>query len=695
MGTRSLADVPPTSTTMAMNALFFGYSGHSLVTPHAALKQLWWTDECINAKITRPFVLAKLRGEEHAFLDRQLAFGEGLTDDTYMDWILTRAKRLFLILAEIGIPDQIFGCIDDSWDDEDLPVSLNEVQHLQLAYENDEALNKKFYDLQFIYLLRELKAGSHIDYGPKERIPMEYVNTLPPAIHLQTCDRVHLPKDPEHVFMRRKFTMTGSETSGEFFERFAKDVQKAQELVHEHIAPVWGSYTTAEKTAYTLSNFVGEHTLASFIDHRSPTQYTRVPAAERTLIVCEWMHCLADALAFLHQCGIAHTAIQPSNIIIDENNRIAFADVGSIKMLQRNKRPTKAETYDYAPPESQLCQSPRIVASSPPVSSVFSFRKLRKLSISTSSSSTSSARSSGQHDSFYTAGTNPSTPTCSCPPTCDDLTSPSTSSIFLSARSMASSRSLNFSRHVRNLSSSSSPTPLSPCSITTTTSVCEFHPPRTIDPDTLTALPRATAQMSDIFSLACVYLDMLTFLVQGKRTEFIAFRTTPIKLLISAQGARTKTIKDKSFHVSHDRIEIWMQRLESESTARVKTEPVFHAIPSILALIRRMLSQNAHLRPDAIAVRDYIRTNLEREASVTRLCCADREWQVACQSNALEEQTLPRDSECARPPSVHSSSEEFHPAPSHGHSSNSTRWSSTSARPGTMNSLRRILTRLS
>ena len=109
MGTRSFAQVAPTSATIALNAYIFGYGGHSLVTPHVTLKQLWWTDERIKAKITRSFVVSKLRGEEREFLDRPLAFGEGLTDDTYMEWILGRAKRLFMILAEIGVPDQIFG----------------------------------------------------------------------------------------------------------------------------------------------------------------------------------------------------------------------------------------------------------------------------------------------------------------------------------------------------------------------------------------------------------------------------------------------------------------------------------------------------------------------------------------------------------------------------------------------------------
>lgn len=166
MGTRTFADVAPTSATIALNAYIFGFGGQSLVTPHSALKYQWWTDDRIEAKVTRQFVVSKLRGEEREFLNKELVFGEGLTNDTYLEWILERAKRLFLILTEIGVPDQIFGIIDDSWGDDDLPVPLENVKSLELSIDEDEQLNRKFYNTQFLYLLRELKAGSHIDYGP-------------------------------------------------------------------------------------------------------------------------------------------------------------------------------------------------------------------------------------------------------------------------------------------------------------------------------------------------------------------------------------------------------------------------------------------------------------------------------------------------------------------------------------------------
>jgi serine/threonine protein kinase len=649
MGTRTLAQVAPTAGQIALNAYIYGYGGHSLVTPHAALKQLWWTDERIEAKVTRAFVVSKLRGEERGFLDRPLAFGEGLTDDTYMEWILERAKRLFLILTEIGVPDQIFGCIDDSWDDDDLPIPLENVQSLELAYEEDEALNKKFYDMQFVYLLRELQQGAHIDYGRKEHIPMEYVNTLSPAVSLQAWDRVHFPERPDEIFVRRKFPLNDKETGLKHHKAFLKDVRKAQSLSHEHIASAWASYTS-EDSGYVLSDFVSEHTLRTFIDHRTPMQFVRVPLHERPTTLLEWMHCLADALAYMHSHGNAHTAIRPSNILIDRNNRIAFAEVGSLRTFQQGKKASKAEAYDYAAPESQICRESVIVVSSPPISSKGAFSRIRKMSSGTSSSSSRSSSSTGsstRSNSFCaTANTTPVTPSFSR----------RSNSITSLASTISPFR--NFSRHLSPPTSPTSPFAPSlhpPPSPTSTITSRVLPKPTVLDPSTLRDLPIATPEMSDIFSLACVYLDLLTFVLRGKITDFVKFRSQcsapthsydsqPGNLASSKnsiyssnsnnsppqQQSRSRAHKprpDASFHaLDPSRLDAWLSHLRAESSKR--PEAVFRCVPELLRLCKRMMAQNAAVRPTALQVRDVVKVVLEADGngSTRRLCCAGRVW---------------------------------------------------------------------
>lgn len=650
MGTRGIAQVAPTAGQVALNAYIYGYGGHSLVTPHAALKRLWWTDDRIEAKITRAFVVSKLRGEERGFLDRPLAFGEGLTDDTYMEWILERAKRLFMILTEIGVPDQIFGCIDDSWDDDDLPISLDNVQSLELAYDEDEALNKKFYDMQFVYLLRELQRGAHIDYGPKEHIPMEYVNTLPPAVSLQSWDRVHFPGRPDDIFVRRKFPLHTKDNGLSHHEKFLKDVRKAQCLRHEHIASTWASYTS-EDDGYVLSDFVAEHTLRTFIDHRTPMQLVRVPLHERTTLLLEWMHCLADALAFLHRRGSAHTGIRPSNILIDRNNRIAFAEVGTLRTFQHGKKNSKTEAYDYAAPESQICREAITVISSPPVSSKSAFSRIRKMSSGTSSSSSNSSSSTGssiRSNSFCTANTTPATPSFSITGRSNSLTSlASTLSPFSLSRPATSFR--NFSRHLTSPSTSIAPSsPIQPASPTDTITSRVLPKPTVLDPSTLRDLPTATPEMSDVFSLACVYLDLLTFILRGKTTDFVKFRSQCSSMSTSAassiavassnssiysngsppQANRTRSHKarpDASFHsLDPSRLDAWLSHLRAESSKR--PEAIFRCVPEMLRMCKRMMAQNATLRPNAQQVRDCVQIALEAEGAPRKLCCAGRVW---------------------------------------------------------------------
>ncbi|SMR43730.1 unnamed protein product [Zymoseptoria tritici ST99CH_3D1] len=669
MSSRNFAEVPPTAATMALNAYIYGYGGHSLVTPHQALKRQWWTDERIDNRVTRAFVISKLRGEEREFLDRALAFGEGLTDDTYMEWILERAKRLFLILTQIGVPDQIFGCIDDSWDDDDLPIPFDNVKSLELSCDNDEALNKRFYDMQFIYLLRELKKGSHIDYGPKEHIPMEHVNTLPPAATLQPYDRVHFPGRPEEVFMRRKYSMTDKDNGHFTGDTFTKDVRRARALAHEHVASTWATYTS-ENAAYLLSDFVPEHTLATFIEHRTPASYVKVRATERPLLICEWMHCLSDALASLHHRGVAHTAIRPSNIWIDSHNHIALADVGAIPTYQRNKKVPKNEIYDYAAPESQLSKSAVVVKtsaspSSPPISSMNAFSKLRKLSTSdhgsisgaSSSASSSTGGSSTRSNSFVNlAGTSPITP----PSTSARSSSFSAASTALSptpsaARSPRGIR--NFSRRLVNPTKSFASSAASSEFLSITSPLIEQQSPSSgsMNPATLRDLPTATPEMSDIYSLGCVYLDLLTFLVRGKTTDFAKFRTTRIshqrqqefKAANVTSSSKTGTTMapppsktDSSFHTHPDQLSTWLNMLSTEASASSNTSSstsgigpnlvLARGIPRLLNLVRSMIAQNATLRPTAIGVREVIEEVLE-ECGVRgdRLCCWGRGWEVS------------------------------------------------------------------
>lgn len=100
--------------------------------PQRTSLKIWWDEETIRKVVTRDFVRLNLRADQHSLLEATVASWDGRTDGTYLEWILERSRRVFLILVDIGVPDEIFALIDSSWGDDDLPISLEEVDRLKV-----------------------------------------------------------------------------------------------------------------------------------------------------------------------------------------------------------------------------------------------------------------------------------------------------------------------------------------------------------------------------------------------------------------------------------------------------------------------------------------------------------------------------------------------------------------------------------
>jgi serine/threonine protein kinase len=547
MSGRTLTNVV-NEQTVTLNALIYGYAGHSLVTPHAALQQVWWTEERINQKVTTDFITTRLRPNERQWLDRPVGFGD-LTDDTYMDWILERARRLFLVLAEVGEADKIFTVVENSWDDDDLPLQMEDIEKLSLSNKRNDQVNIRFYQTQFIFLLRELEEGVHIDYGSNEVLPLEYVMGLPPAVSLQHWSRVHRPKRPNEVYVRRKFPLGTAESPSEFMNDFIMDVESTKMIEHEHIAPVWASYT-AKGQGYTLSNFVGQHTLRTFIDHRNPTQYQRLPKPERRYLLLGWLHCLADAVATLHQNGFCHSAIRPSNILVDEHNNIAFSDIGSLETFQKDKRPDAMDAYVYSAPEAH---TPSHHGAEDVTAPVAVSGTARKPSIASKDSAGSSNSNGSQRQK---------------------LTKPPTNEF--------TGFNFGFRR--------SKPTPK----------------PRSRVLET---------EKADIFSLGCVFLELLTFMLKRKAQDFTKHRSSKQKINLGGKNSRT----DSSFHANLEKIDTWIKVIEDASFEQ--DDDAFRAVPHVMNLVRGMLSRAPGIRPSAIEVRDRLMDVLLHYTAIPNIHC--------------------------------------------------------------------------
>lgn len=658
MSTRTLTNtVNP--DIIALNAAIFGYAGHSVLTPHAAIQQIWWTEARIAEKVTPEFVNSKLRPEARANLNFAIGFGDGLTDDTYMEWILSRAKRMFLILVECAVPEQIYGIVDDSWDDDDLPISQDDVERLA---QRDYRLSK-FYTAQFQFLLRQLTEDSHIDYAPNEVVPLDYIHRLPPAAALQRWSRVHMPKAPERVYVRRKMSLDENDESRPTREQFLADVETAQSIKNEHIAPVYATYT-AKNSAYFLTPFVAEHTLKSFIDFRTPASMAKVDKARRCAILLQWLHCLADAICSVHEYGMCHTAITPSNILVDAENNVAFSDIGSLKSFQLDKRMDPNEAYNYSAPEAhtslQSSSSEAIEEAEtlPPLKSKSRFFHRRKKSNESraTSHSSSSASSSSRGQSYAERQSHITAPRSSIdsqatylPMRTNTHTSSIPSSTVTRVPSTSASGRTSYKSNRETMILVDKALPPTPTTATVSWSDTSSSLGSTVSmyaDSTMTTMPRSlilpppVSEQADVFALGCIFLDILTFALSPKHgNAFVKFRSS--KIAKSAKGGnsgRPGTSQgftrsgstainaslrpvgkvDSSFHANLTRVGEWIGAIEHDAFDR--EEGCFRAYPQLLDLVRVMVQTNPALRPSAEVVRERVASGLKEHALIDVDC---------------------------------------------------------------------------
>lgn len=309
----------------------------------------WWTNDRIDATVDAQYITRELQSEQHQVaLHRPLAFGDGLTDDTYLDWILEKGRRIFLILDHIGAPEFIFTIIDKSFDDDDLPISEKALWDLNLFGGKSETMDKKFYRQQFQFLIRDLQPGGHVDYGDEDVVPLEPVSkrvTGGSVIH--TGDRVYVSN---RVYARRKISTSGKR--GIDREHFVMHMKGLQTLEHPHLVSVWATYTQ-NSYSYVLLTPTTEMTLKTFLDDQ-PRAFKHLDKAERRAILLRWTHCLTSALAYLHDKGFTHQAVRPSAVSIDSNHTVFLGDFGALKALDIDESPVAhtGEQYDFAAPEN-------------------------------------------------------------------------------------------------------------------------------------------------------------------------------------------------------------------------------------------------------------------------------------------------------------------------------------------------------
>ncbi|KAI1158219.1 protein kinase [Nemania serpens] len=316
---------------------------------------MWWDASLIEATVTRQFVCSHLIPLEIERLDRPLGFGDGLTDGTYWEWI-EKAKRIFLILSDLGIPDQIFGIIDDSWDDDDLPIPLDQVGKLALTPSRDDRVAKRFYARQFHYLVHYIDKGKHVAYQDDDVVPV-VVDKRPGLATNNTVDRVVLPNRPGETFSRRRFSL-GTGPGMMSYQGLMNEIHSAKNLQSEHLASYYGSYTY-HGSAYVIFTYTGDFTLKSLLS-ATPGPLKPLAKQDRRRLVMNWIHCLTDTLCYIHKRGRSHGNIKPSTILFCSSNYVFYSSMSrlggeasssSAGSASSDKSVFDRESYDFAAPE--------------------------------------------------------------------------------------------------------------------------------------------------------------------------------------------------------------------------------------------------------------------------------------------------------------------------------------------------------
>ena len=549
---------------------------------------VWWSTQKINATLNQDFVERELGTlKNRQALHRVLQFGDGLTDDTYLDWVLERSPRFFLTLNDIGCPEKIFDIIDRSFDDEDLPLSQDALWELNLFGTKSETLDRKFYRAQYNFLVQELETGGHVDYGTWEAVPVEPVRRA--QIGNSSTDRVYAY---DHLYTRKK--IAGSGENGIDKIHFMLHLKGLAAVRDPHLVTVFATYSQDDFN-YVLLTPTADLNLRQVLDDQSK-QFKLLDKSDRREIVLTWAHCITSALAYLHQQGLVHRGIRPSNIVVDQNSKVYLTDYHALKILDRDDGANlyKGELYEHSPPEHWLRKS-----------TLHEIAPLRTYLPGGSRTTRRLPKSSTKSDMRP-----PPSPISSIAP-------------HSASRSSSSGSSTNGTRPRNAL-------------ITT------------LQPEGASDAPVATKQCpADVFSLSTVLATLLSYLLGHSPKAFASHRCR-----INRQAGRGNAPPDSSFHKNLSQVEQWMNKLAKEAGQKEKKDVKFWgAVAELIGICKQGMAEKPGSRPSAAEMEKKVGGWVEWGLGRRRRCtCHDPDVEKTPSEPKTEEDEEVKPRRVVRPP---------------------------------------------
>lgn len=580
-----------------------------------------WTDERIEATVTSHFVYSCL-GEA-----AELTISDGVSpvQQTYAQRIVTKSKRLFLTLIDIGLPLQICRLIDEYYDDDYLPFAEDEVASLRLSQLGNTDLDQLFYRHQFKYLVRVLCEGEHIRYAEVEHVPVHVIDQKASLDSRDATDKVRLPSPVNQVYVRRHFDLRDQQAELDLLAEIAG----AKSLSHEHVLSVYGSYTQGHKMFVLLSP-TSKWNLKAFL-HDLPKSFEALAKPRRRSLLLAWPHCLSNALAWLHANGAHHGAVRPSRIFIDEQYEISLGHFEGDWLLASTTQKGDLESYQYAAPE--FWNRALVVQSQSSSNAGFNSggrSATGRLPLHARSDEENRTNDEGATGTVRTASSSGGSIYAFVPAfkgnssrlklkianrLSNDLSSTTRSDSRRNER--RNSQSQNATRPSRSLSHRFYALSVHSSNSSEGNKKVESRGPRLMHSmptnmkTTVIQSWKSKAQdlaAADLFSLAAISLDILTVLCSRSVSSFAKHRSTK-----NRQAGRGGGLADASFHANLPQVATWAEILLKDAEKKMKKKDggqIFGTMEPILQSIIRCFDKDPNKRTRAEVLSSELRQHL-------------------------------------------------------------------------------------
>jgi Protein tyrosine and serine/threonine kinase len=615
-----------------------------------------WTDNRVQATVTPAYILKQFRPEIHELLKLSTSFGQGVTDHTYLGWILERAQRLFLILGQIGVPEQIFGLVDESYSDHNLPIAAHAVKNLKLSAKPNAALDDKFYRAQFKYLVRDIREGDHIRFLDEETIPIKVVG---PASGMNrsskdVIEKVCLTSDATRIYGRKRIVL--DEPPNRFTEAdILSEITAAKQLAHQHVLSVRGSYMDGNSIFVLLMPAI-DYSLSSFLNS-PPKNFESLPKPRRREILLNWPHCLANGLAWLHDKGRPHGALRPSNVVVDREYQIYLGEIDGLYVMHGNVKVSDIESYHYAAPE-RWKRAATMQTKAPAMMTHHSGGR-------TSRKTSSKGADPSSVDDFYpgwtsaATGTSPGVPIDMSKPTSTAYPFIPTSKRHVSRPNGRSIDGVDYAASVLSSNSSgmgqdrphSGRSPPQPSghrssnrtggsasaarsTISSQDSDSGQNAGNTLPSSIMVApseIRTAVVQTwqsaqydpfaADVFSLGAIILEIITFLCKRSPSAFARHRSSK-----NRTAGRGGGVADASFHANLGQVYSWTVSMEQDAKKKASREEgeIFMAVGPMMEVALECLARSAEDRPDAGTVEKSLEDCIQQTTNSGRTHCTLR-----------------------------------------------------------------------